>query len=122
MEIISSIISGVSIGDARAVLYYLSRYLKMASHYDEYKKDIFEDDIRSYPNEEIRSLTLVAVTEIEKIENRKVADFDDSTYTKWSDLVDSLESSLDPVPTLEEVEKASAFSESIILPKAKSPN
>jgi hypothetical protein len=118
MEILSKIISGVSISDARSVLYYLSRYLKQASHYDEYKKDIFEDDSRSYPSEQVRSLTWAAIAVIEEAEGCQIADFEDPTYIKWSEQVDSLESSLDPAPSLNEVAKASEFSESLILPKA----
>ncbi len=121
MEILSNIISGINISDARSVLYYLSRYLKQASHYDEYKKDIFEDELRSYPDEQLIALTWTAISEIEKAENLRIAEFDDATYIKWSDLVGSLESTLDPSPSLDEVVKASAFSESLILPKANIP-
>lgn len=116
MEILKHIISGISISEARSVLYYLSRYLKQASHYEEYKKDIFEDDSRSYPDEHIKTLTWAAVSEIEKAENCRVADFSDAAYIKWSNLVDSLESSLDPAPSIDEVAIASEFSASMVLP------
>lgn len=117
MEILSNIILGLSVSDARSTLYYLSRYLKQASTYDEYKKDIFEDGSRSYPSEQVMALTWAAVSEIEKAENCRISDFEFETYIKWSDLVDSLESSLDPAPSIDEVAKAFEFSDLLILPK-----
>ena len=95
---------------------YLSRYLKQASHYEEYGKDIFDDDFRSYPEEPIRIVTLGLIKFIEEVEKIPVSQFDDATYIKWSDHVEEIESSLDPQATATEIDQANSFVNTMSLP------
>ena len=69
---------------ARAALYYASRYLKQASAFDRYQKDIFEDDQRSQPNDLVRSLTRQVIGHIESAAGMKAANFPDSVYAQWA--------------------------------------
>jgi len=56
MKNIEDIVQGHDITDVRAAFYYLSRYLKQADYFDEYKKDFFEDDYQSAPSEVAKEL------------------------------------------------------------------
>ena len=122
MESIKNLLVALSPSDARATLYYLSRYLKQAKYYEEYKKDYFEDDYRSYPGEEIRRATLRLKDAIEVQERAPVAAFDESTYFKWAEIIDEIEIALDPETSIEDAERADAFIDSMSDPGVKEIN
>jgi hypothetical protein len=113
MNIIAKLLSGKTVGEARSALYYLSRYLKQADHFEKYKKDIFEDAIRDYPDQETISLTWAIVSE----QGISATAFNDSIYKKWATEVANWENSLDPEPSPAELEAASNFSNSMEMPK-----
>lgn len=116
MENLQSLLAGKSISEARSALYYLSRYLKQAAHYERYKKDIFEDSQRSYPTESVQSLTKRLIEFIERSENASASQFDDATYVRWSDRIGEVESGLDPEPSAAEIERAESFVNTMRLP------
>lgn len=118
MKTLSHLVLGLNVSDARSSLYYLSRYLKQASHYEDYGKDIFDDDFRSYPEEAIRIVTLGLIKFIEGVEKIPVSQFDEATYIKWSDHVEEIESGLDPQATATEIEQANSFVSAMSLPNS----
>lgn len=117
MNIAEKILSGKNIGEARSALYYASRYLKQADHFEQYKKDVFEDSERDYPNQETIDLTWAIISAIESEQGIPATAFDDSTYEKWANEVARWENSLDPAPSPSELEAASNFSISMGMPK-----
>ncbi len=99
MKELKNIIENHSMSDARSAFYYLSRYLKQASFYDEYQKDIFEDGVESMPSEVVKNLTLKMIDLIEDSQGKKSANFTDDEYMQWMNKIDAVESQLDPSPT-----------------------
>jgi len=102
MKTLQNLISPLSISDARASLYYLSRYLKQAASLGDDEKDIFEDEQNSAPGDFVVSKTRELINHIEKVEGKPAKDFDDETYLYWADHIYQIESELDPDPTEEE--------------------
>lgn len=119
MSRISHLISGMTTGDARSALYYLSRFLKQAAQYENYGKDVFEDEERSYPSENVRATTLRLIDYIVKIESIPASEFDDDTYARWAVEVEEVEGSLDPEASDSELERATEFVNSIDLPATR---
>src|SRR5689334_13291377 len=119
MKTINHLLSGTSISDSRSALYYLSRYLKQAKHYEEYQKDIFEDTKRGYPSESVRALTSSLIEFIEQQQGMRAAQFDRDTYLAWADHVSEVESALDPDATPAELERATKFVNAISMPATK---
>lgn len=117
MNTIAKLLSKKTVSEARSALYYLSRYLKQANHFEKYKKDIFEDAIRDYPDQETIDLTWAIVSAIETEQGISVTAFDDSIYKKWANEVARWENSLDPEPSPAELEAASIFSNSMEMPR-----
>lgn len=113
MQTINHLISDLSASDARSTLYYLSRYLKQAARFDEYGKDIFEDDNRSAPSDFVKHRTLSIVSFIEEVEGTTVAKFDDATYRQWAEHAADVESGLQPEASPLEIERAAEFMKAI---------
>ncbi len=119
MKTIKPLLSTIEVSDARSALYYLSRYLKQATIFEKYQKDIFEDTERSYPTEFVRKLTISLIDFIEHEQGMKASEFDLDTYSLWSDHVTEIEEGLDPEPTPEELERANTFVNAISMPVTK---
>lgn len=117
MNIAENLISGRSVSEARSALYYVSRYLKQASHFEQYKKDVFEDSARDYPDQNTIDLTWAIISAIESEQGIPATDFNDSIYERWAVEVARWEDSLDPAPSPAELEVASDFSISMKMPK-----
>lgn len=106
--------------DARSALYYLNRYLKQASTFDNYGKDLFADDVNSQPNDKVRELTIVLIDFIENQEGRRASTFEDSLYLAWANHVNAVERELDPEPSADTVKKALDFIDAMGAPSIKS--
>lgn len=122
MNELQSIVSKVSVSDARSAFYYLGRYLKQASFSDEYQKDIFDDGLESSPSEMVKKLTIKLVEFIEANQKKKCFELSDEEYFYWMDLIDNVESQLDPIPSEELVEIADKSIEELTPPKMNSLN
>ena len=70
---IRKLVEGIEVADVRAAVYYVSRYIKQADTFDEYSKDIFEDEERSTPNQPVRRLAVDIIKAIEAHERMKAA-------------------------------------------------
>ncbi|MGI0014267.1 MAG: hypothetical protein ACREBU_12630 [Nitrososphaera sp.] len=120
MNSIHPLVSHLCVSDGRSALYYLSRYLKQAEQFERYGKDIFVDEERSSPSDEVRKATLSIIRFIEEAEGISAAKFDELTYKKWTDHVAEVEAKLDPVASAAEVERARKFVEDMELPPVRS--
>ncbi|GAB7217859.1 hypothetical protein [Dickeya oryzae] len=119
MKIIYDIIKNYEMLEARSAFYYLSRYLKQATHYDEYEKDLFIDDFYSAPSDKEKDLTLKLIKLIEAESGKKASDFTDSEYFYWMDIINDIESNLDPAPSQSVLESAEDALSKITYPNAK---
>jgi hypothetical protein len=119
MEILNDFLAPLIKSDARSALYYLSRFLKQAAFFKNYRKDIFEDDARSAPSAEVRSVTLEMIQMIETSEGIAAKDFDETTYSRWASLVRDLEKQLDPELTEDDLARVREFSSNLDLPSPK---
>lgn len=119
MKTINHLIADLSSSDARSVVYYLSRYLKQVAQFNDYEKDIFQDDGVSEPTELVRSRTLTVIEFIEAAEGTSAAEFSDSIYGKWALHAEDVESALQPEASAKEMERAAEFINAISLPRAK---
>ena len=120
MKSIHERIATLNTGNARSALYYLSRYLKQAAHFKDYRKDIFEDTQRSAPSEVIRQTTFELIKLIEDAEGKLAYDFDDLTYSKWARFVRKIENGLDPELTESDLARARKFLDEFDLPNSGS--
>lgn len=116
MKDIRGLVKEHPISDVRDALYYLSRYLKQASFYDEYGKDIFEDDMSSLPSSSVKSLTLSLIKYIEETEGKSVSGFSDGEYIAWMDHISDVEKKLDPNPSQSQIELAEKLISELVLP------
>ena len=119
MSIIRDQIANLSEVDARSVLYYAGRYVKQAGYFDEYGKDIFEDEERSAPTSEIRQKSTDLIDFIERREKAPIAEIDDARVTKILREITSLEDELGPVPSPDEVARAENFVENMRVPPSR---
>lgn len=119
MKLLNDHLMHLTTSDARSALYYLSRYLKQAAFFKSYRKDVFEDDLRSVPSEAVRSATLAMISSIEQFEGTPALKFDDATYSKWMAAVRGIENGLDPDPTEAALQRAREFVNSIEIPSPK---
>nr|WP_315495344.1 hypothetical protein [uncultured Rhodoferax sp.] len=119
MKSIQENVAALSISDARSALYYLSRHLKQASHFKDYRKDVFEDTQRSAPSQAVRQATLEMIKFIEECEGMPASNFDDPTYTKWASFVQKVENSLDPELTESDLARARKFLDEFGLPNSE---
>lgn len=120
MKAIFEIIEKHELSEARSAFYYLSRYLKQAEHYDEYEKDLFVDDFYSAPSEIEKKLTLELIKVIEDASGKRASELTDKEYADWMNVINEIESSLDPAPSTSVIESAEATLANISSPKAKS--
>lgn len=108
MKQIFDIIQENSIPDIRSSFYYLGRYLKQADSFEEYQKDIFEDDEKSRPSELVKALTLRLIEAIEQLAGKKAKYFEDAEYLHWINIIDNIEENLDPTPDSKLLDKATS--------------
>ena len=106
MKELIKILKDYSIAEKRSSLYYLGRYIKQAEAFEEYKKDIFEDDPNSIPSEAIKTLTLNMIEIIELSAKKKASQFNDDEYIYWMDRIAEIEDSIDPEPSDEQMKNA----------------
>lgn len=106
MKDLEKLLEGYSTTEKRSSLYYLSRYVKQAETFEDYKKDIFEDDIDSIPTEAIKSLTINMIELIEKTAMKKASEFNESEFYYWMDKIAEIENDIDPEPNDEQINKA----------------
>ncbi|MEH6743125.1 hypothetical protein [Hyphomonas sp.] len=110
---ISLLLKGVDEATARSALYYAGRYIKQASDFQKYSKDIFEDEIRSAPSEEVKRLTLYLINEIELRAGQEARNFTDALIVELLDDITAAEDSLARTFTDDEIAKANSFIETI---------
>lgn len=101
MKNLEDLIKGFEISDVRAAFYYLSRYLKQADYFEEYQKDFFDDDYHSVPSDIAKNLTFSLINFIEEKSGKNAAEFNDKEYIQWMDEINSIESKLDPEPSID---------------------
>jgi hypothetical protein len=101
--------------DARSAFYYLGRYLKQAVH-DDYQKNIFDDDSLAVVDEGVKELTNSLILFIEEKQGKPAKEFSDEEYMKWMDVIDSIETSLDPNPSTELIEQAEKVIKELVIP------
>jgi hypothetical protein len=106
MKELEQLLEGYNAAEKRSSLYYLSRYIKQAEAFENYQKDIFEDDIHSAPNETIRSLTINMINLIEKTALKKASEFNKEEFYYWMDQIAEIENNIDPKPNDEQVKNA----------------
>jgi hypothetical protein len=109
MNSIQDKVAALTTGNARSALYYLSRYLKQAAHFNAYRKDVFEDTERSAPSKVVRQATLEMIRSIEDAEGIPASAFDDQTYRRWAARVREIENALDPELTETDLARARKF-------------
>lgn len=103
--------------DSRAAIYYFSRYLKQAAHFDEYNKDFFEDDTEAYPSIVVQNATRSLIRVAEESEGVPISKFNDITYQKWAKIMEDIEAGIDRQASPEELAKADIFINAISTPK-----
>lgn len=83
--------------DAKTVvdaLYYVGRYIKQAENLLEFEKDIFTDDERSEPTNEVKNLSWAIIAAIETDIGVPAAEFDDRTLVNVMDQLAEAEADL----------------------------
>lgn len=105
MEQILNIIRENTIPDIRSSFYYLGRYLKQADSFEEYQKDIFEDDEKSTPSDLVKAITLRLIETIEQLADKKAKHFEDAEYLHWINIINNIEENLDPTPNSSLIDK-----------------
>lgn len=113
---IHKLIEGFEAADARSALYYVSRYIKQAESFDEYKKDIFEDERQSAPSQAVRSLAVIIIKAIEAHEGSKAADVAFDRIVELLDHISSVERNLGFEFTDAELASAEEFTSGIVPP------
>ncbi|WP_034893745.1 hypothetical protein [Gillisia sp. Hel_I_29] len=106
MKEFKKITQGFSIPEIRSALYYLSRYIKQAEKFEDYKKDLFEDGINSAPKQEIKDLTKNLIASVEKTADKKASKFTNDEFYFWMDNISEFEDSLDPKISESQIENA----------------
>ncbi|MDI4638905.1 MULTISPECIES: hypothetical protein [Halomonadaceae] len=122
MRNLKDLIKGFEISDVRAAFYYLSRYLKQADYFEEYEKDFFEDDYHSVPSEIAKNLTFSLISFIEEKSEKKALEFNDEEYIQWMDEIDSIESKLDPEPSMDVKNSADQVIDELFFPEIGKSN
>lgn len=113
---INNLIQGFDVADARSAIYYASRYIKQAQRFNEYGKDIFEEEARSAPSEVVRRLSLDIVAAIEAHEGVKAADLGHERIFSLLNHLTSLERTLGLDFSEDELAAAARFAASISPP------
>ena len=104
MEQITKFVETYAVEEARSAFYYLSRYLKQAEYYSTYEKDIFEDDDRSKPSAAAKELMQKILKYIEVTQGKNAAEFSTDEYLHWMQIIDDVETALEPELTEDELE------------------
>lgn len=91
---VESLIAGLSPEDARSSLYYAGRYIKQAEYFEEYSKDIFDDDERSVPSKLVQEVTMKIIRAIEAREGSSATNFDRVTVIRILDEITLIEANL----------------------------
>ena len=120
MSTLRAYLEGVDDADARSALYYLGRYVKQASYFDEYGKDIFEDEARSAPSEDVKELTRRMIAAVEEREAMLASDFTEAQFMRLIQEITALESELGPEVSDEESKRVQRFMDSFQTPTPKS--
>ena len=115
---IKKIIEGISIEDARSCLYYAARYIKQADNFDEYKKDVFEDEEHNIPSTQVREITLRLIEAIEASEGMAAEQFDDETVIRLLDEITALEAGLSPELSDVEIARGASLAAEMLPPKS----
>ena len=116
MKTIRDIISEISEVEARAAVYYASRYIKQAALLLESGKDVFSEDRRSAPSESIQAATLAIIAAIETKEKCAAEKFSDEQWKKWIDVLLKIEHSLECTDSDAARRNALAFVRTLRLP------
>lgn len=117
MTNIEILLKGHTIFDQRKALYYLGRYIKQATIFENYMKDIFVDSDENPPSENVVSLTNILIADIEKATSKKASKFTDHEFHFWMDKIAEIEDNLDEEPSEDIVQKAMTKLESFDIPK-----
>jgi hypothetical protein len=94
MSSFSHIVSGRDAKTVVDAIYYVGRYIKQAEHLGELEKDIFEDDERSEPTQEVKDLAWEIIAAVEEEVGMPAAEFDESTLINVMDQLAEAEAAL----------------------------
>ncbi len=114
-------IANASIADARAALYYASRYVKQASDFDEDGKDVFEDGLDAAPSQFVLELTWCVVRMLEADVGNKAVSFSDDAVVRSLDHLTAVERELDPVLSDDLIARAQELIDSMESPPLRPP-
>lgn len=106
METIKKILEDYNLFEKRSALYYLTRYIKQATVFKNYEKDIFVDDKNSSPSEIVKSITRNLIVVVEKTANKNAIEFDEKEFLFWMDTIADIEDKLDIEPDEIQVQNA----------------
>lgn len=109
MSNLQSYIDAVDETTARAALYYLGRYVKQAGYFDKYGKDIFEDEVRSAPSEEVMDVARKMMAALEDREGCPASEFDDALVLELLREITALEDELGPEIGVDELAHVNEF-------------
>ena len=119
MSILQTYLNGVGDAIVRAALYYVCRYVKQAGYFDEYGKDIFEDEERSAPGEEVKDLALRMIAAIEEREGIRASELTGKRMIEILDEITAIEDELGPEPTDDQLARAEQFVSTIRTPSSR---
>ncbi len=122
MNKIEDLLIELIVSEKRSVLYYVTRYIKQAKVFEEYRKDLFEDGLESQPSEKIKSLTLKMIELIEKTAEKKSSEFSEDEFYYWMDQIAELEDSLDKTLDNDKIQRALDELSKFNFPKGNTSN
>ena len=102
--------------DIRSCLYYAARYFKQAESFENYKKDIFQDEGQNAPPIFIVEATLRLIEAVEGREGVTAEHFDDETFMRLMNEITSLEASLSTDLTEDEIARGATLAAEMIVP------
>ena len=114
---LNAITQEYSATDIRSALYYVGRYIKQASYFKKYRKDIFEDHRRSSPTEEVKQLARRIIQEIETREKAEASKFESTTISRILAEISKAEADLVSDLSQEELENGAILARQFALPK-----
>jgi hypothetical protein len=109
MKTLKDVIAGVNEADIRAALYYAGRYIKQAAHFQEYGKDIFDDEQHSSPTDEVKTLALKIIAAIEDREMMPAQNFEFDCVLMILREISAIEQSLGSKFSKDDAKRAEQF-------------
>ncbi len=113
---IRKIIHTVNPYEARAALYYVSRFVKQAGLFHKYEKDIFVDGKYSAPSEQVRDLSHQIISDIEVSLSEQISEMSQDKILTILDHIAVVEAELLPEFSEKQLIDAKKVLDSMMLP------